>query len=665
MNLNRAIDEGLQALERLQLPNGSFQSYSSKQIDNFEQALPTQTVFQSAVMLRSLSKINHPAARVISNKLYNYLLGQMQADGSFNYWDKQSLEYHQQPYPNDLDDTFCCWQAIATYDPNAVTGEALANIAKLLIATEEAPGGPYRTWLVRDDADGRWSDVDIVVNANIRDFLGRYNVELPNIDRFVESAISRGNFDSPYYPASYVAMYGIAGWYRGALHSQYLNLLTHELTAKIATNHDYANGLLVSAYLRAGGEAKDVATAVQVLVDRQQNGVWPAAGICFDPAVNGDTWYAGSTAFSTALCLEALHYYDTLGRTVGSGVEANPLSHNEEQIWGVVERHMRSLSKPIQPVGYDLLHRVRQMNQRHFIVSLPILMAEQGLRQPFMQRYGEPYNMAEIKALGVASIYGWMAYTLYDDIIDGDTGLTALPLANICMRQMRNQFRLTIPNEDFQQYVDMVLDRMDETNAWEMHNCRVDSSAIRLAKLPDYQDGKRLAWRAGGYSLGAMGTLPLMGYQIGSEAARYLEQFFDHLLIARQLNDEAHDWEDDLRRGHINIVGRQLLDSLRREGVRKLDATQESAVLSLRERFWQQQIDVVIQDIYSHCTQARQCLRQCSILQGADFLYSMVDDLEKAAQKTLEDRNQAKDFMAHVMHRKGQRNPKKSSNNAS
>lgn len=665
MRLQQAIDDGLQALQRQQRSDGSFQSFSSELIDDFRHASPTDTVFQQAIMLRALAGIAHPIAGKICGRLCDYLMTQVDNHDSFNYWDSHSKEFVYQPYPNDLDDTFCAWQAIGRYRPATIDGERLARLARILIAAEKEPGGPYRTWLIDDDASQQWRDIDVVVNANIMGFLATYDVQLPNVERLIEQSIKNGTLQSRYYPSWYPAAYSVSSWYQGPESQKLIDMASQALASPVGQLSSCDRALLITSFINLN-QTQTVTPilekAIDMLLNQQIEGGWTAHGFCFDPARHGSPWFAGSMALTTSLCIEALAAYEQHARKqLKPQRTTNPIHPQEALAWSAVERHIKSLAQDLRLPAQDLFQKVKAASRRHHICLLPIMVAEVALRRPLSEQYGggELYSEAELRALCVASIYGWMAYTLYDDMIDGDAAIDLLPLANICMRQMRNRFRLAVPNEDFQIYVDMVLDRMDETNAWELQYCRVDPSAIRLSTLPDYKQGKRLAWRAGGYSLGTMGVLPIMGYQIGSEAAQHLDQFFHHLVIARQLHDEAHDWEEDLRGGHINAAGLRVLLQLRDEGVRRVNVLQEPIATRMRQIFWHDQVDAMVEEILENCLAARQCIDRCTIIQDPSFLVGVVQGIEQNAQKTRLERTQAEAFIKGLYSGKGRRNPQK------
>jgi geranylgeranyl pyrophosphate synthase len=161
--------------------------------------------------------------------------------------------------------------------------------------------------------------------------------------------------------------------------------------------------------------------------------------------------------------------------------------------------------------------------------------------------------------------------------------------------------------------------------------------------LPQYGDYTQLAERSWGHTLTASGVLMAAGSAPASQELVQLQRFFRHFLIARQLNDDAHDWEDDLRCGHITAVVALLLGSESHKGIRLKLANH---IGSLRERFWEETIVQVTQLIQEHIGTAREALAACPAIQHPEQLLSWIDKLERSAQAVIDGRTEAKRFIA-------------------
>ncbi len=192
---------------------GGYASYSSPFGQSFRPDKTYYTTFAPALMLACLADI--PEAQVIRTRLASWLLDQKSDTWSFNYWAKAAPQRATLTYPDDLDDTFCALLGLYLHDPALVPEAALGSVVRLLLATEDQVGGPYRTWLVSRDVPAVWQDVDLAVNSNIACFLEQVGSPLPNLDAYMQAAIVAGKLQSPYYPSAYPVLYYLARAYHG------------------------------------------------------------------------------------------------------------------------------------------------------------------------------------------------------------------------------------------------------------------------------------------------------------------------------------------------------------------------------------------------------------------------------------------------------------------
>jgi hypothetical protein len=124
---------------------------------------------------------------------------------------------------------------------------------------------------------------------------------------------------------------------------------------------------------------------------------------------------------------------------------------------------------------------------------------------------------------------------------------------------------------------------------------------------------------------------------------RQLQRFFHHFLIARQLNDDAHDWEDDLAQGRLTAVVDLLLTGYSGDP-RHINLKTERA--QLRQWFWERTIAEVSLLIQRHSGEARTALAHCRALHDYGQLESWLGVLEGSVEQALEGRRQAQQFLS-------------------
>ena len=554
--IDHAIRSGLEFIAAEQLPGGGFSSYSSTSPTDFANAIVYRTTFFPSLILSALQPCVQPQSQAIQVRITNFLLRQKSRNWTFNYWDNKTLQVTQQPFPDDLDDTFCALSALCSYDKSLFDGKVMAHVAKTLIETETSTGGPYRTWLVADDAPVRWQDVDIAVNANVARFLSLHEVDLPNVSGLIERAITKNELYSPYYPSSYPLIYFIASWYHGPKRTKLKKqLLEWQVRGYWKNPHDTA--LAVCSLLQLGVPSKQLKPAVEYLLQSQaKDGSWPMSAFCIDPSQKGEVAYAGSSALTTALCIEALtRYSQALPATIQPKHRSQ---QSQPDAYGKVTKNVQKAINQLESAylkrsAHLLLKKLLRQDADKQIVLLPWLIS--GMMK-------QEVSPLVLEQLGTASLWGWMAYRVYDDFLDDEGEPAMLPVANLCLRHLITTLSQTLPaNQAFQAETHRILDKLEAANAWEVAHCRgeVNEGHLYLKKLPDYGDYWQLAERSLGHTISGLGVLYAAGFQSSDNEVQALRDFFRHYLIARQLNDDIHDWEEDLRRGHINAVGVEIL----------------------------------------------------------------------------------------------------------
>lgn len=191
-----------------------------------------------------------------------------------------------------------------------------------------------------------------------------------------------------------------------------------------------------------------------------------------------------------------------------------------------------------------------------------------------------------------------------------------LPLANTCIRRMMQLFH-SIASDVQYAVIHRILSGIDAATLWEHTHCTVHAFPNTL---PHYGNYSILAQKSLGHALG-----PILLADTDVDA---VEQCFTHHLIAKQLNDDAHDWREDLQRGWINSVSAPMI-----EKCGTLD------VEILQSYFWEEYIQEVVGAILEQLKQARLVAQKVTTLQDVTFLYDLFIPLERAAQHALDERD--------------------------
>jgi hypothetical protein len=160
--------------------------------------------------------------------------------------------------------------------------------------------------------------------------------------------------------------------------------------------------------------------------------------------------------------------------------------------------------------------------------------------------------------------------------------------------------------------------------------------------LPDYEEYENKFLPSSGHILGPVSMLVKLGYAIDSPEVKNLIAYFRNYLIAMQINDDAHDWEEDMRRGHLSTVVVMLLEDLNwPEGEIDLD----SDLLELKKTFWFKTIAKAAKAAISYAERSRRALAMLPVLENPAPLEKFIVINENVARKALEQQKKSMDFV--------------------
>lgn len=632
-SLNGAILKGIQFIIDKQNTDGSFDSRSHKE-SNPSNAETFVTTFYTSLVLYSLSKIRNSKLLEVKNKACQFLLNEEDTNGTYNYWSKDFPKYKTESCPNDLDDTSCALSALLAFNQNLVQEDVLAKVTQVLIGLESKEGGPYFTWIIPHNADSKWKDIDLAVNANIGFFLSMLGITLPNIESLIEKAIVEEKFSSTYYP-DYSTLYFISRFYRGKFKEKLIRFLLKENSKPFKNSLECA--LLGISLLNLGEKRNIVKNNINYLLKNQKrNGSFGIYTFIIERTYTKDKRFSGSEAFTAALAIELMTQYaefKTNKRSVKKydnflSLKQTVISHANELI---SSRFNNDLVKQFD----SFLEKIVRSDIDGQIIIHPYLFID-SLKNKFFIKKNEKFLLDT----AVAGIFGWLSYTIFDNNIDEKKDLDKLPLAIICNRELEELFCRN--NSDFKPIFKEFMDRVDYANFYEFKRARFnDKTDYSAEKI--YPNAEFIAEKSIAHCLGPLSVMTKIGFSPESQEFQNLFSFYQNYLVARQLNDDAHDWEEDLMRGQINYAGEVLLRDFKKRNNRKTDLPKD--LLELRKLFWDKTIMEICDIIKNKIVEARRNLLFLSEILEQNYLEGKLNELEGSANKAVEERAKTKQFL--------------------
>ena len=251
---------------------------------------------------------------------------------------------------------------------------------------------------------------------------------------------------------------------------------------------------------------------------------------------------------------------------------------------------------------------------------------------------GETISDELVADIGLANIFFWTAFIIYDDFWDRDEAADPrlLPIANIFARHYIDFFIALPDDKEFRPFFHDLMDKLDGSNAWEVENCRakVEKNIFYIpTTLPDFGDYENKYRPASGHILSSVAILTQFDKELKAEDWGNIISYFKHYLVAMQLNDDAHDWEEDLQRGHLSTVVTLLLNDLKKSGWEKQTIDLSMDLPEIRKIFWFTTMPQYVKIVLSQTDTSRKALRSISIIQEPDLLERIITTTENVARQ--------------------------------
>ncbi len=260
-----------------------------------------------------------------------------------------------------------------------------------------------------------------------------------------------------------------------------------------------------------------------------ENDTWKPEPLYIESISKKETIYSGSAALTAACAAESIALFlDT--KLSPKNVSGLTKKYNDDHksiptlVLKKAADFLASKSKPLQDQALPLIQRTVEKDLA--IIMLPFIFYE-ALSKSATSKFEchtDGTTKEILTELALANLFGWIAYTIYDNILDGDTEAqpTLLPLAHLLLRHTASIYHDTLSPEQRKTCTD-ILNGIDEANIWEQKNCLVtikENHLIIPPQFPAFGDYTILAQKSLGHALGPISLLLKAGLGPESEAVQ-------------------------------------------------------------------------------------------------------------------------------------------------
>lgn len=460
---------------------------------------------------------------MIANQLIN-LLPSKDKNLQWNYY------FCNQKYPNDLDNTIIA-SSVLLKTKQRTKSEIISAIVKNLIAVEEMPGGPYRTWFVEKNDPDWGQDIDLIVNYRVHNFLQQIDIRLPNLEQWLHSNAKSRNL-SLYYSGfeSKVIQAAITDsweWQKLIPSNQYeaallliiaLNQHKHTYLTEL---YDYYRLLIEMPIEKIG--------AIPAFVDKIKDDT---------------TQWAGSLLLSHSICLAAITLFQQQLTQQNHTKSKHAIEKGiSDQINNLLSRTPSTYINEVKAKALELNH-LSHSPALHYITESLFLNIPQTNNNQLREK------------IIAAAIIGWIAYTFHDQVIDSEIVSKRnfyIITSRILTLLVQNCF-LDCCDAIFSKDKLIILDWIKTTFLEMEHTYYVDVSA-NLIHSSSLDWDKYLYQRSAGLVIAPVMLCKLNGIKLSIEELLHV---YKPLIIARQILDDIHDLNDDLQHNRLTFVTSQI-----------------------------------------------------------------------------------------------------------
>lgn len=226
-----------------------------------------------------------------------------------------------------------------------------------------------------------------------------------------------------------------------------------------------------------------------------------------------------------------------------------------------------------------------------------------------------------IAEMGLANIFFWTSFIIYDNFWDEDEEVNpaVLPTANLYAQSFTSFFVLLFPKDKgFHKFVEELMDGLYAANTWEITHRRTTINGNKLTipnKFPSYGDYTRAYQPASAHILGPVVIMKFLGYSEKSKETKGVIDYFKNYLIAMQFNDDLHDWKEDLERGHLSSSTIPLFQAFKSESPKAKEINIKKDIKKLQEIFWFKVIPKICKKGIKFTNKSRQALNKLKFIE--------------------------------------------------
>lgn len=243
----------------------------------------------------------------------------------------------------------------------------------------------------------------------------------------------------------------------------------------------------------------------------------------------------------------------------------------------------------------------------------------------------QKYLAIILPKIQTAQLFLWRALNIYDDLLDGDCqpNKKLLRANNYYRRFLTTHFELHLSSE-YYQLLNKFLSLWEISNQREIKN-RQQSLSEQIKKLKNNKlNLTTLADKSLILAAGPLALLFCLKYSHKDPVVKEALNFWRYFLSAKQLSDDSHDWEADLKNNLITTANAPVATQINFKG----DLFKEDGDLIINNAFIRQAAPKIISDLKNLANQAEMSIKKINSDKSLLILEKLIKPIEEAAYKS-------------------------------
>jgi hypothetical protein len=246
-----------------------------------------------------------------------------------------------------------------------------------------------------------------------------------------------------------------------------------------------------------------------------------------------------------------------------------------------------------------------------------------------------------LSLLAYGNQYAWLAYSLYDHLIDEAHASSLLPLATMLQRQSIASYASAgVPLR----FCIDTFDSVDTASVFEisLRAALVIDPALNRITISQFPSMSRLKKLLTERSfLHVVGPLYIGKLLVGARSKK-LRQALSYYCAARQLSDDIHDWVEDFSAGRLTYVGALLLKNA---GITPGKYNLKTTLALLQQEFWDRSLVIVCDEVLKLTNQAIVLFENTLLQENSDFANQYIVPLQDAANAAIASHQYSQEFI--------------------